>query len=120
MPKRSIAIAAIPIRPVICRNLYEIRSKVNYANLKAQCYYTLADYVHNHRLKVAVDDTSIRDTIIADLEQMKAKGTDKDSKLLVLTKEEVKEEYGRSPDFGDALMMRMWFKLYATPTPGIR
>jgi phage terminase large subunit len=94
--------------------------KVNYANLKAQCYYTLADYVRNHRLLVAHDDSVIREAIIADLEQMKAKNTDKDSKLRVLTKEEVKEHYGKSPDFGDALMMRMFFELDPTPIPNIR
>jgi len=94
--------------------------KVNYANLKAQCYYTLAEYVRTHRLAIAVDDTAIRDTIIADLEQMKAKDTDKDSKLRVLTKEEVKETYGKSPDYADSLMMRMWFELDAKPKPGIR
>lgn len=93
--------------------------KVNYANLKAQCYYTLADYVRNHKLVVAVDDSAIRDNIIADLEQVKAKNTDKDSKLRVLTKEEIKEHYGKSPDFGDALMMRMWFELDPTPVPRI-
>ena len=28
-----------------------------------------------------------------------------------MSKEKVKEAIGRSPDFSDALMMRMWFEL---------
>ena len=58
-----------------------------------------------------VDDTALRDNIIADLEQKRFENTNKDSKLRVLTKEKAKEHNGKSPDFGDALMMRKWFKL---------
>jgi hypothetical protein len=38
----------------------------------------------------------------------------------ILTKEEVKEHYGNSPDYGDALMMRMYFELDPTLAPNIR
>lgn len=79
--------------------------------MKAQCYYTLADYISNHRLAISNGDIAVRDAIIADLEQMKAKNTDKDSKLRVLTKDEGKDHYSRSPDYGDALLMSMWFEV---------
>lgn len=49
--------------------------------------------------------------VIEDLEHMKRKDADKDGKLKIVGKEEVKESLGRSPDFGDALMMRMFFEL---------
>jgi hypothetical protein len=52
-----------------------------------------------------------KDMLIEDLEQMKRKDADKDGKLKILGKDEVKERLGRSPDFGDALMMRMFFEL---------
>ena len=35
----------------------------------------------------------------------------KDGKLKILQKEEVKENLGRSPDFSDSIMMRMFFEL---------
>lgn len=43
-----------------------------------------------------------------------------DGKLKIVSKEEIKEQLGRSPDFADTLMMRMWFELDRTPEPGIR
>jgi phage terminase large subunit len=92
--------------------------QVNYANLRPQCYYTLAEYVQAHKLKIESED--YRDTIIADLEQIKAKDPDKDSKLRVISKDEIKEHYGRSPDYGDALMMRMYFEIDPTPVRNIR
>jgi phage terminase large subunit len=36
---------------------------------------------------------------------------DKDGKRQVLPKDKVKELIGRSPDFSDTLMMRMWWEL---------
>jgi hypothetical protein len=83
--------------------------QVNYGNLRAQCYYTLAEYVREHRL--AIEETEYRDMIVADLEQIKSKDPDRDSKLRVISKDEIKEHLGRSPDFGDALSMRMWFEV---------
>jgi hypothetical protein len=35
---------------------------------------------------------------------------DKDGKLKLMPKDEIKLKLGRSPDFADALMMRMWFE----------
>jgi hypothetical protein len=49
------------------------------------------------------------------LEQVKRKDIDKDGKLSVLPKEKIKELIGRSPDYSDALMMRMWFVLNPKP-----
>jgi hypothetical protein len=39
---------------------------------------------------------------------MKPKDADEDWKLKIMTKNEVKEDLGRSPGLGDCLMMRMW------------
>lgn len=83
--------------------------QVNYGNLRAQCYFTLAEYVREHRL--AIEETEYRDLIVADLEQIKSKDPDRDSKLRVISKDEIKEHLGRSPDFGDALSMRLFFEV---------
>lgn len=84
--------------------------KENYANLKAQCTYKLADYVNDHKIAIKADG-ALKTTIIEELEQIKTKDIDKDRKLQIRPKEEIKEVLGRSPDYADALMMRMWFEL---------
>lgn len=86
--------------------------KHNYANLKSQCYYLLADYVAKGKLscyKEIHPDT--KKYIIEELEQIKRKDADKDGKMAVTPKEEIIEMIGRSPDFADAMMMRMIFEL---------
>lgn len=80
--------------------------KENYQNLKAQCTYKLAQYVNNHKIAVTADPTT-RTLLIEELEQIKTKDIDKDQKLRVRPKDEIKEVLGRSPDYADALMMRM-------------
>ena len=49
--------------------------------------------------------------LIEDLEQIKRKNADMDGKLCIIGKDEIKEKLGRSPDFSDAMMMRMYFEL---------
>lgn len=95
--------------------------KPNYKNLKAQCSYLLADMVNTHAM--AVDNVIVSEVegvtgevyeqhLIEELEQIKAKDPDKDdAKLQIVPKDEVKEKIQRSPDYSDALMMRMLFEL---------
>ena len=83
----------------------------NYANLKAQCWFTLANYVNSGKIGIYKDiPIEIKKLIIGDLEQIKQKDPGKDRPLRVLTKEEIKELLGRSTDIGDTLMMRMYFE----------
>jgi phage terminase large subunit len=93
----------------------------NYKNLKAQCSYMLAELVNNHG--IAVDNSVVTEVegitpevvkqhTIEELEQIKRKDPDADDKKLqVVPKEEVKEKIRRSPDYADAMMMRMYFEL---------
>ncbi|MDP1728662.1 MAG: LAGLIDADG family homing endonuclease [archaeon] len=85
--------------------------KENYSNLKTQCTYVLTDKVINHNIRIDCNNIDIRERIIEELGQIKAKNADKDSKLQIIPKEEVKEMIGRSPDWSDNLLMRMWFEL---------
>lgn len=92
--------------------------KENYANLKAQCSYLLAEYINNHNLRVDIENEDVKQDLIQELEQIKSKDRDKDQKLRILPKEDVKEIIGRSPDLADTLMMRMYFELrQPTTTP---
>ena len=88
------------------------RNSENYSNLKSQCYYTLAQYVNEGKIGVRTNNEQIKARLIEDLEQVKRKDPDKDdTRLAVVSKDEVKEKLGRSPDVGDALMFRMLFEL---------
>ena len=86
----------------------------NYANLKTQCYYLLADKINKLELYINTQDINTRNFIVQELEQVRRKNFDKDNKLQMLGKDEVKLAIGRSPDFSDALMMRMLYEIKAT------
>tara|TARA_B100000963_G_scaffold359157_1_gene385639 strand:+ start:587 stop:1900 length:1314 start_codon:yes stop_codon:yes gene_type:complete len=83
----------------------------NYQNLKTQCYYKLADMVNTAQIGIDCKDVNIKNNIIEELEQVRTKDADKDNKLQIIPKETVKDIIGRSPDYADALAMRMFFEI---------
>ena len=82
---------------------------VQYQNLKTQCYFKLAELVQSDSLFVKCNDFTVVDEITKELEQVKRDKIDSDGKLQIVSKEIVKQSIGRSPDYSDALMMRMYF-----------
>jgi hypothetical protein len=97
-----------PLEP---KNKPEGAPKEQYANLKTQCTYLFAEWVNAHRITIKTEDAREKEVTFEDLEQMKSKDADKNGKKKNVPKDEVKERLGRSPDFGDSLMKRMWFEL---------
>jgi len=83
----------------------------NYSNLRSQCYFKLADMVNNNSVYLPDIDGQLRDLITGELEQIKQKNIDKDGKLSVIGKDEIKKNIGRSPDYADCLNMRMYFEV---------
>lgn len=83
----------------------------NYRNLKSQCYFMLADKINKSGMYIDCQDVEMREKIIEELEQVKRHNIDKDNKVEIMPKDKVKALIGRSPDFSDTLMMRMWFDL---------
>ena len=83
----------------------------NYQNLKTQCYYKLADLINRGQIGVSTNDIKFKELLIQELEMVKRTNIDKDSKLSILSKDKVKDLIGRSPDYSDALMMRMYYEL---------
>ncbi|KKM68566.1 hypothetical protein LCGC14_1459560, partial [marine sediment metagenome] len=83
-----------------------------FKNLRSECYFKLAEVVNKGQLYINCEDPAMRETITEDLEQIKRDSLDKDDiKKKVVSKELIKEMLGRSPDFGDVLMMRMFFEV---------
>jgi hypothetical protein len=87
------------------------RKDDNYANLKSQCYYRLAERINAGGVYIDCEDITVKKVIIQELEQVKQHNMDKDGKRQIIPKDKVKEIIGRSPDYSDTLMMREWFDL---------
>lgn len=83
----------------------------NYSNLKTQCYYKLAQAINVSSVFINTPNITHKNHIIQELEQVRRKNFDKDTKLQLVSKDEVKAAIGRSPDFGDALAMRMYYEI---------
>jgi phage terminase large subunit len=84
----------------------------NYANLQTQCGYYLAKSINNFELSIQVDlSPKQREEITEELEYLKSRDVDADGKLKLITKQEIKDSIGRSPDYRDALLMRYRFEL---------
>jgi phage terminase large subunit len=80
----------------------------NYANLRSQCYFKLADMVNENKIFLQGIDGKVKDDIAEELEQIKQKDIDKDTKLGIIPKDMIKQNIGRSPDYADSLNMRMY------------
>ena len=83
----------------------------NYFNLQTQCLFYLAEYVKENKIYIEPDviyDKKIKDSIIQELDvNRRAKADDDGIKLRIVPKTEIKRLIGKSPDFRDAILMRM-------------
>ena len=86
-------------------------NKENYQNLKTQCYYKLADMINKGQIGITCNDANQKNNIIEELEQIRSKDMDKDNKLQVIQKDSIKAIIGRSPDYADTIMMRMYYEI---------
>lgn len=91
----------------------EGKPKQNYGNLRSQCGYMLAEKIIDHKIAVTYPDLeeAVKEFITEDLQQLKRKEVAIEAPLRLIAKEDIKEALGRSPDYGDMMMMRMYFDL---------
>ena len=85
--------------------------KENYQNLKTQCYYKMSDLINKAQIGIDCNDVNIKNNIIEELEQVRTKDADKDNKLQIIPKDTIKAILGRSPDYSDAMAMRMYYEI---------
>lgn len=87
--------------------------KYSYLNLRSQCYFKLSEFINAGKIGCYSDiDVEVRNDLIQELEILKRKDYEKnEKKLAVIPKDQIKEIIGRSPDWADNLMMRMYFEL---------
>lgn len=87
--------------------------KRNFDNLKTQCYYELSKLVNDRKIRINTDQ-SLYWTIIEELDVIVQVDLDKDWKYSIIKKDEIKQKIWRSPDYSDAIMMRMFYELRKT------
>jgi hypothetical protein len=84
----------------------------DYSNLKSQCYYKLAEYVNSQKIYIeARVSAKTKEMIEEELSIIKNGRPMEDGKLTVQRKQQMVEVLGRSPDFSDCMMMRMYFEV---------
>ena len=83
----------------------------NFSNLKSQCYVKLADMFKDDKISLNIMDPTVVDDLTQELLAVKLKNVDKDNKVAVQSKDEMKKVLGKSPDLSDALMMRMYWEV---------
>lgn len=81
-----------------------------FINQKAECYFKLAELIEQN--KVVFKTASFRDVIVQELDMIRRRTPEADGKLAVISKEEIARMHGKSPDYADAIMMRMYFELF--------
>lgn len=83
----------------------------NYKNIQVQCLYKLADKVNEGGIWIKADfGTKVKEYIKEELDQIQSKNTN-ERKLDCKAKSDIKQDIGRSPDYRDALLMRVYFDL---------
>lgn len=85
----------------------------NYRNLQVQCLYLLAEKINEGGIWIEAElDSKVKEDIKVELAQIQSvpnkRGYDK---LDCKTKADIKGDIGRSPDYRDALFMRIYFDL---------
>ena len=83
----------------------------NFKNLRSQCYFKLCEYINKGLIKVECSDLTQREKITRDLEVIQLQNIEKDGKVEIISKDKIKQMIGRSPDYGDVIMMRMYFEI---------
>ena len=82
-----------------------------YAKLKDECAYKLAELI-NKRLIWVICPPEVQELMKQELACLKAKDIDNDGKKkAIISKDEMKGMLGRSPDFLDWLILRMYFEV---------
>ena len=90
----------------------------NYSNLKSQCYVKLSELFKEGKISINIMNPSVIDDLTQELLAVKLKDIDKDNKVQVQSKDEMKKILGKSPDLSDALMMRIYYEIKNLKTTG--
>ena len=97
--------------------------KSEFGNLKHECAFKLAELIKKGLIYIDVKEDQmvliagryqrLKDVLVEELSQLKIDNAsiDKDQKKRIISKDEMKQNIGRSPDFLDCLIQRMFFEV---------
>jgi phage terminase large subunit len=92
---------------------------VEYSNLKSECAYKLAEMINKREIKIICTDEQ-RQRIVEEVGVLKRdKVDDDDKRKRIIPKKIMKELLGRSPDYLDMLIMKMYFHTRKAPQGSI-
>jgi phage terminase large subunit len=81
----------------------------NYYNLKSECGYKLAELAGKIWIRAEMPENE-REAIAVELGMLRTYESDKEGKLRIMPKEQIKSYIGRSPDWLDCFIMRMYWE----------
>ncbi|MCK5017223.1 MAG: hypothetical protein KAS32_09130 [Candidatus Peribacteraceae bacterium] len=91
----------------------------DFKNLKAQCGWKLADMINEGKIFINAElSTHKKERMKRELDYLRSHNADKDGKLQLFPKEEIKKAIKGSPDYMDNLIMRMIFLIRKPATSG--
>lgn len=82
-----------------------------FINLRSQCWSRLSRYVREDKMAVGFNNAQAVADLIEELSAIKETMSDKSMKMQASSKEDIKGAIGRSSDFADNFMMRMYPEL---------
>lgn len=86
--------------------------ETQYENLKAQCGYEMAKLVNKRAILIAMQMLNQEEErLIEDIGQIRRRDIEEEGKLKLKRKKKIIKDIGRSPDYGDAFLMRYYFEL---------
>jgi len=92
-------------------NKLDKTQREDFAKLKDQCYFKLAELVNENQIDLSIMSSEDFEILKEELDTITHINIWKDEPKKVIPKDQMKEKLGRSPDFADALMMRVFFEL---------
>jgi len=96
-----------------CRGFVNGSSPTNpaYMNLKCECGYKLAELASKIYIACELSE-KVKETIKTELSMLRTYDGDSEGKLRLLPKSEIKQLIGRSPDYLDTFIMRMFWETF--------
>ena len=88
----------------------------NYANLKTQCYFKLKYLMEKREIRINTS-WELKDKIQVELDNIIVKDIEWEQKVRLESKEDMKKRLWHSPDYADAIMMRMYWTLNRPISP---
>lgn len=87
----------------------QVQGRENYANLKTQCSYRIAEKFNSNEIYINCD-LKFKEDLEEEIQAAcKSFNADNDGKIQIIPKKIVKDTIGRSPDFWDSILMRAVF-----------